>query len=193
MYKENVVHTSTEILVYLYIISGFRIDGLPDGKYRLSPVYAESPDEYLLFQHNEENGDCNLLETEYSSLDHVQSFIQKHLHHQNSIPVFLAAVITDMFSRQTFDTLDDPTSSPPAEDEEVQPEIEMEDEYHVEDPEVVVGHEEDMVGEEEELVEEEILEDEEEDIEEEEEEGGESGDDDNAGDSDASSDIVCID
>ena len=120
----------------------------------------------------------------------MQSFIQKHLHHQNSIPVFLAAVITDMFSRQTFDTLDDPTSSPPAEDEEVQPEME---EYHVEEPEVVVENEEEMV-EEEELVEEEIVEDEEEDEDvDEEEEVGESGDDDNAGDSDASSDIVCID
>ena len=74
-----------------------------------------------------------------------------------------------MFSRQTLDTLDDPTSSPPTEDEEVQPEME---EYHVEEPEVGVGNEEEMVEEEEE----------DEDVDE--EEGvGESGDDDNDGDS----------
>ena len=39
--------------------------------------------------------------------------------------------LSDMFSRQTFDTLDDPTSSPPpggdGEEEEIQPEMEEED------------------------------------------------------------------
>ena len=81
--------------LYLPILfPGFRIDGLADGKYKLSPVYAESPDEYLLFKREESTGECMLLETEYSSLDHVQSFIRKHLQRQNSIPVFLAAVIT---------------------------------------------------------------------------------------------------
>ena len=41
-----------------------------------------------------------LLETEYSSLDHVKDFVRKHLQHQNSIPVFLAAVITGKFAKK---------------------------------------------------------------------------------------------
>ena len=34
--------------------------------------------------------------------DHIQQLYQLHLEEQHSIPMFLAAVISDMFSRQTF-------------------------------------------------------------------------------------------
>ena len=42
--------TSSDFREVCYALTGFRIDGLNDGKYRLSPVYAENPNEYFLFQ-----------------------------------------------------------------------------------------------------------------------------------------------
>ena len=48
------------------------------------------------------SGDCHLLETELMKQDHIQQLYQLHLEEQHSIPMFLAAVISDMFSRQTF-------------------------------------------------------------------------------------------
>ena len=36
--------------------------------------------------------------------DHIQQLYQLHLEEQHSIPMFLAAVISDMFSRQTFES-----------------------------------------------------------------------------------------
>merc|ERR1711974_480765 len=65
-------------------LTGYRIDGLQNtSQYRLTPVYAETQDDYLMFQ-REESGEL-------------------HLGQQNSVPVFLAAVLMDLFSRHTFD------------------------------------------------------------------------------------------
>ena len=93
--------TSSDFREVCYQLTGYRIDGLEHQRYRLSPVYAENANDYLLFQRTEA-GECLLLETEFSS--QLQEFIDLHLATQNSIPVFLAAVITDLFSRQTFET-----------------------------------------------------------------------------------------
>ncbi len=93
--------TSQDFREVCYQLTGYRIDALNDGKYRLSPVYAESPDDHLLFQ-REPTGECMLLETNFSS--QLADLIELHLSQQNSIPAFLAAVIMDLFSRQTFDT-----------------------------------------------------------------------------------------
>ena len=86
-----------------------------------------------------------LLENEYSSQENVQPLIHLHLQQQHSIPVFLAAVITDMFSRQTFDTVmaESSVSGGVTHSLMVQPEEVGEEEY------------DDVVGEEEEIVEEE--------------------------------------
>lgn len=166
--------TSQDFREVSYRLTGFRIDGLSDGKYRLSPVYAESPDEYLLFK-REESGECMLLETEYSSLEHVQKLIRLHLQQQNSIPVFLAAVITDMFSRQTFDTMDDDDEE--EEENEDEPQEVQEEEEVIEEE---VEEEEEIENAESEDIEEESVHDEHSD------EGEEQEDDDD-------DDIVCID
>ena len=42
--------TSQDFREVCYVLTGYRIDGLNDGKYRLSPVYADSPNGFLLFQ-----------------------------------------------------------------------------------------------------------------------------------------------
>ncbi len=165
--------TSQDFREVSYRLTGFRIDGLADGKYRLSPVYAETPNEYLLFK-REESGECMLLETEYSAQEHVQNLIRLHLQEQNSVPVFLAAVITDMFSRQTFDAaMDEPASSSPvpiAEANEEEEEFQEEEEVVEEEEEDESVHDEEEVGEEE--------------MQEESEDDREDDDDD---------DIVCID
>jgi len=45
------------------------------------------------------NGEMQLLETEYSKT--LEELINLHLHHQNSIPVFLSALCMNLFSQQT--------------------------------------------------------------------------------------------
>ena len=85
-------------------LTGYRIDGLQNGnQYRLSPIYAESSDDFLLFQ-REESGECLLLETPFST--QLTELMDLHLRQQHSVPVFLAAVIMDLFSRHTFDTME---------------------------------------------------------------------------------------
>ena len=44
-----------------------------------------------------------MLETPFSQT--LTDMIDLHLTQQGSIPVFLAAIITDLFSRQTFDSV----------------------------------------------------------------------------------------
>ncbi len=93
--------TSTDFREVCCQLTGYRIDGLDDSKYRLTPVYAESPHDHLLFR-RERTGELLMLETQFSG--QLEELIELHLGQQRSIPVFLAAVITDLFSRQTFDT-----------------------------------------------------------------------------------------
>jgi len=82
-------------------LTGYRIDGLQNtSQYRLTPVYAETQDDYLMFQ-REESGELHLLETPFSG--QLQELMDLHLGQQNSVPVFLAAVLMDLFSRHTFD------------------------------------------------------------------------------------------
>ena len=77
-----------------------------------------------------------LLENEYSSQENVQMLIRLHLQQQHSIPVFLAGIITDMFSRQTFDTVMAESSVSGVTQSEVQPE-EVGEEYVDEEEEIV--------------------------------------------------------
>jgi len=89
-------------------LTGYRIDGLQNNQYRLTPSLAENPsDDNLLFR-LEEGGELSMLDTSFSS--QLTELIELHLRRQNSIPVFLAAVIMDLFSRQTFDTFQESQS-----------------------------------------------------------------------------------
>ena len=86
-------------------LTGYRIDGLQNNQYRLTPQITENPnDDNLLFR-LEPGGELSMLDTPFSS--QLTDLIELHLIRQNSIPVFLAAVIMDHFSRQTFDTFQD--------------------------------------------------------------------------------------
>ena len=60
-------------------LTGFRVDGLANNQYRLTSIYAESPDrDQLLFQ-RDPNGACMLLETSYSNqLDELIDLVRIH-------------------------------------------------------------------------------------------------------------------
>ena len=86
-------------------LTGYRIDGLQNNQYRLTPQITDNPnDDNLLFR-LEAGGELSMLDTPFSS--QLTDLIELHLIRQNSIPVFLAAVIMDHFSRQTFETFQD--------------------------------------------------------------------------------------
>ncbi len=90
--------------------------------------YAENESDHLLFR-RASSGELLLLETRFSA--QLRDFIELHLNQQHSIPVFLAAIITDLFSRRTFDTVEYNTEE---EDEErAEEEEEMEEEEEDED------------------------------------------------------------
>lgn len=83
-------------------LTGYRIDGLQNNQYRLTPQLADNPnDDNLLFR-LEEGGELSMLDTPFSG--QLTDLIDLHLIRQHSIPIFLAGVIMDLFSRQTFET-----------------------------------------------------------------------------------------
>lgn len=96
--KEVFKTASHEFREAVYTLLGYKVDGLPNKIYRLSNMYAEAPDEHLLFKLSQ-TGDMELLETPFSS--NLTELIDLHLHHHRSIPVFLSAITIDLFQRQT--------------------------------------------------------------------------------------------
>lgn len=130
--------TSQDFREVCFQLTGYRIDGLADSTtYRLTPIYAENSTDHLLFKRDDRTGECSLLETAFSS--QLSDLIELHLAQQNSIPVFLSAVTTDLFSRMTFqetttvgtnDSEDEEEERDDTEDEE---EVEQEEEEDVED------------------------------------------------------------
>lgn len=98
--KEAFKKTSTEFRDCVYNLLGYKVDRLQNkgGLFRLSSMYAESPNDYLLFK-MQDNSTYNLLETPFSAS--LGDLIDSHLHQQGSLPVFNAAVTMDLFSRQS--------------------------------------------------------------------------------------------
>ena len=107
--------------------------------------YAESEGDHLLFKRVRSSGELQLLETRFSS--QLGDLIDLHLSQQHSIPVFLAAVITDLFSRRTFDTVEDPDDD----DEEEEGGEEEEDVVEPEEEEADDDEEEEEEGEDDEM------------------------------------------
>lgn len=82
----------------LNIFAGFRIDVLNDDHFKLTSRYAESQQDFLMFSALP-GGGLQLLETDFSKT--LDSLIKLHLHHQDSIPMFLSSLTADLFSQQT--------------------------------------------------------------------------------------------
>lgn len=89
---------STEFREAVYRLTGYCIDVPTSEQYKLSHVYAESRDDYLLFQINSDG--VQLIETEYSKqlLDRMELYLHQH----DSFPAFLASLTIDLFSQQTY-------------------------------------------------------------------------------------------
>ncbi|XP_066992116.1 mitotic spindle assembly checkpoint protein MAD1 [Anabrus simplex] len=80
-----------------YTLFGYKVDRIETNHYQLTSVYSQSPDDHLMFKVLP-SGEVNLLETDFSLS--VGEIIEKYLHQQNSIPMFLSAVNMDLFAQQ---------------------------------------------------------------------------------------------
>lgn len=85
----------------VYLLTGYKIDLLTAGEVqqvRLRSMFAESEDDYLLFQ---VRGDAlELLDTPYAgSLDQR---LFAYLTTCNSVPAFLSGLTLELFEKQTF-------------------------------------------------------------------------------------------
>ncbi|XP_011258714.1 mitotic spindle assembly checkpoint protein MAD1 [Camponotus floridanus] len=95
--KEAFKASSQEYRQACYQLFGWRVDRTKEGYYKLSSQYAESPDDFLFFHVGEEGVD--MLETVFST--NLSSLIEQYLQRQHSVPMFLNAVQSDLFSQQT--------------------------------------------------------------------------------------------
>lgn len=85
----------------IYMLLGYKIDRTTNSHYKVTSMYAESPEDYICFQLNSE-GTLNLLENKFSS--ELENMVELHLRQQKSIPVFLSAITIDLFSNRTMTT-----------------------------------------------------------------------------------------
>uniref|UniRef100_L7M3N2 Putative paramyosin n=1 Tax=Rhipicephalus pulchellus TaxID=72859 RepID=L7M3N2_RHIPC len=88
--------TSQDFRQGCYALTGYRIDVLSQGHYKLTHMYADSPDDYLLFQNAQQK--MNVLETNY--LRQLGGLASTYLEKYDSIPAFLSALTLKLFERQ---------------------------------------------------------------------------------------------
>jgi mitotic spindle assembly checkpoint protein MAD1 len=91
--------TSKDFREVCYILTGYRIDALKQNIYRLSHVYADSPNDNLLFEWAETDRGIKLLENDYS--EKLTDLLQTYLKQHDSFPAFLASLTLDLFHKQT--------------------------------------------------------------------------------------------
>ncbi|GLH03153.1 Uncharacterized protein GBIM_09055 [Gryllus bimaculatus] len=95
---KEVFHASAkEFREVCYELFGYKIDR-NENIYKLSSMYADSPDDHLMFKRIPD-GTIDMMETPYSST--LGELIDLHLHQHNSPPLFLGAVTLELFNRQT--------------------------------------------------------------------------------------------
>ncbi|XP_011209603.1 mitotic spindle assembly checkpoint protein MAD1 [Bactrocera dorsalis] len=98
--KECYKSASMEFREVCYLLFGYRVDRLGlNTNYKLSSMYAESPDDYLNFRLNESNNALDMLETPYSIT--LKPFIESQLVGNKSLPAFLSALTLELFQRST--------------------------------------------------------------------------------------------
>lgn len=89
--------TSQDFREVVFSLTGYRIDKLQDNRYKLRPQYAENQEDNFLFE-KAEDGEICMLESEFSL--EMEELMEQHLERNNSIPMFLAAVIRKLFDQQ---------------------------------------------------------------------------------------------
>jgi mitotic spindle assembly checkpoint protein MAD1 len=82
----------------VYLLFGFRVDMENNNRYKLSSMYAETPDDFLYFSFNDKM-EFVLHETDFTaSLDtRVTDYLTKY----RSIPAFVSTLTMDLFRNQT--------------------------------------------------------------------------------------------
>ena len=156
-------------------LTGFQFDGLADDTmYRVKPVaYTNADDDdHLLFKASE-TGDFGLVPTRFTNQHNVQRMIDLHFHQQASIPMLLAAIMSDCFERYPTESSNFEQTEYQGEDREEESDAPTDDDG---DDDGDGGEDEAEVEEEEEFEEEQEIHEEMED----------------EGDNDSSSDIVCL-
>ncbi|XP_033747905.1 mitotic spindle assembly checkpoint protein MAD1-like [Pecten maximus] len=90
--------TSQEFREVCYQLTGYKIDILSSNQYKLTSMYAESPEDFFLFQQSS-SGEVQMLGTDFSNT--LEEAIELYLAKQDSIPAFLSSITLNLFSRQT--------------------------------------------------------------------------------------------
>ncbi|KAF2353975.1 Spindle assembly checkpoint component Mad1 [Trinorchestia longiramus] len=98
-YMDAFKDRSKEMRELVYRLTGYLVKPTDENNcYKLSNMYAESPDDFFMFE-MASNGEINLLSTDFSNS--LEDMIDAYLNHENSYPAFLSAVTIDLFNRQT--------------------------------------------------------------------------------------------
>jgi len=100
--------TSKEFREVVLQTTGYRIDKSGENNYKLYPMYSEDKDSFLIFKHTQEEG-IQLLESEFSL--ELSELMELHLEQYNSIPMFLAGIIMELFRRTQEGMEDDERSN----------------------------------------------------------------------------------
>eukprot|EP00605_Chrysophyceae_sp_TOSAG23-4_P001240 GSChrysophyteH1.ASY1.ANO1.1351.1 assembled CDS len=91
----------------VYLLTGYKVDLIYDNeagaskskpKLRLRSMYAESPDDSLLFQWSGDRLD--LIETPFARK--LDARLLENLQRCNSVPLFVSAITSELFENQTF-------------------------------------------------------------------------------------------
>lgn len=90
--------TSREFREVVYLLTGYRVELLKDGNYRLLSMYAEREEDKLLFEISRD-GVIQLLKNDYS--DRLSDYITTYLEQADSFPAFLASITLDLFKSST--------------------------------------------------------------------------------------------
>lgn len=99
--KDYFKSSAQEFRNIVHMLLGYKVDKTSNSQYKLTSMYAETPNDYICFQVNQD-GNLNLLENEFSA--RLEDLIDLHLRHQNSIPMFLSAITVDLFNNRTVTT-----------------------------------------------------------------------------------------
>ncbi|GAB6020449.1 Mitotic spindle assembly checkpoint protein MAD1 [Chamberlinius hualienensis] len=95
--KETFKRFSSEIREVTYMLLGYKLEQPCNKKYKLTSIYADSVNDYLLFGKSEE-GSMQLLETPYSA--YLADKIELYLHKCQSIPAFLSSITIELSGSQ---------------------------------------------------------------------------------------------
>ncbi|XP_064080559.1 mitotic spindle assembly checkpoint protein MAD1-like [Macrobrachium nipponense] len=173
---------SLEMREAIYLLTGYRIDSTGDNHYKLINMYAESPEDFFMFQLSTD-GQVHLLETDFSNT--LEELMDTYLQRKNSFPAFLSAVTLDLFRKHS-------TESPLSGVEDEMDDDEMEHMHREieQRPQIPLSQGDEIPEDEEEEMEEEEEEELEEEEEEEDEEENEEGEEAEEDDGD---DLICLD